>query len=115
VAVITGEALTRSKHQALVVDLLPAGFEIENTRLGDGDQMAELDWLPELSTTDNTEFRDDRYAAALDLAPGQRNFALAYLVRAVTPGEYRVPAVFVEDMYQPWYHGRGAVGQLQIQ
>lgn len=115
VVVITGEALSSSEHQALVVDLLPAGFEIENTRLGDGDQMAELDWLPELSRTENTEFRDDRFAAAVDLSPGQRNFALAYLVRAVTPGDYRIPAVFVEDMYQPWYHGRGALGRLQVQ
>ena len=33
VAVITGEALGREKQQALVVDLLPAGLEIENARL----------------------------------------------------------------------------------
>ena len=26
-------------------------------------------------------------------------FRLAYLVRAVTPGEFRVPAPYVEDMY----------------
>ena len=44
VAVITGEALTKQNHQALIVDLLPAGLEVENPSLGHGriQQWSEL-------------------------------------------------------------------------
>ncbi len=42
-----------------------------------------------------------------------REFAFAYLVRAVTPGEYKVPAPSIEDMYKPNYRGRGAGGQAR--
>jgi hypothetical protein len=113
--VISGEVTTREKHQALIVDLLPAGFEIENTRLAHSQSKDDFAWLPELSETLQEEFRDDRFVAALDLDYRQRQFTVAYLVRAVTPGEYQLPAVFVEDMYQPWYFGRGQAGKLKIE
>lgn len=116
VVVITGEAQGSEAQQALVVDLLPAGLEIENARLAHNTSTTEIAWLPELTQTLNTEFRDDRFAAALDLdAGGKRKFTLAYLARAVTPGVYRQPAVFVEDMYKPWQFGRGAMGTVKIE
>ncbi|MDX1606811.1 MAG: hypothetical protein R3202_11505, partial [Candidatus Competibacterales bacterium] len=114
VVVIRGEARTGVAHQALVVDLLPAGLEIENSRLGHNSSTADLDWLPELSDTRHIESLADRYEAALDLPPEERRFTLAYQVRAVTPGDYALPAVFVEDMYQPWFHGRGASARLAV-
>ncbi len=40
--------------------------------------------------------------------------ALAYMVRAVTPGSYTVPAVQVEDMYAPEVRGRGGRDQLTV-
>jgi uncharacterized protein YfaS (alpha-2-macroglobulin family) len=115
VAVISGEVLTHEDHQALVVDLLPAGLEIENARLAHHTSASELQWLPPLSNTLHSEFRDDRFVAALDLDQQHRRFTVAYLVRAVTPGAYRLPAVFVEDMYKPWYHARGAMGVLKVE
>jgi uncharacterized protein YfaS (alpha-2-macroglobulin family) len=114
VAVIKGSATTQEKHQALIVDLLPAGLEIENARLGNGQGRENFAWLPKLSNTLYEEFRDDRYVAALDLDPSQRAFTVAYLVRAVTPGKYQLPAIFVEDMYKPWFFGRDKVGTLHI-
>ncbi len=114
VAVISGTATTQENHQALIVDLLPAGLEIENARLGDGQSREDFAWLPELSNTLHEEFRDDRYVTALDLDASQREFKVAYLVRAVTPGKYQLPAVFVEDMYKPWFFGRAKVGTLHI-
>jgi uncharacterized protein YfaS (alpha-2-macroglobulin family) len=117
VAVITGEALARDEtHQVLVVDLLPAGLEIENARLAHGGSTAEIAWLPALTETLHAEIRDDRFVAALDLdaSAERRTFTLAYLARAVTPGVYRQPAVFVEDMYRPWRFGRGALGTVEV-
>ncbi len=118
VVVITGEALEQDEaQQALVVDLLPAGLEIENARLAHGESTTEVTWLPELTETLHAEFRDDRFVAALDLEASaeRRKFTLAYLARAVTPGVYRQPAVFVEDMYKPWQFGRGALGTVKVE
>ena len=116
VAVITGEAAGREQQQALVVDLLPAGLEIENARLAHNASTAELAWLPEVTETLHTEIRDDRFVAALDLDPGdKRRFTLAYLARAVTPGVYRQPAAYVEDMYKPWQFGRGSMGTVKVE
>ena len=68
------------------------------------------------TSTRYSEFRDDRFVAALDIGPDdKRNFTLAYLVRAVTSGLYRQPAVYVEDMYKPWQFGRGAMGTIKVE
>jgi len=116
VAVISGEAVSGERHQALVVDLLPAGFEIENSNLKGRRKKKEMAWLPKLARTVNEEPRDDRYVAALNLKGGSRKraFALAYLVRAVTPGTFRLPAAYVEDMYKPRFFGRDAMGSVTI-
>ena len=42
-------------------------------------------------------------------------FALAYVVRAVTPGEFALPAVQVEDMYAPRIFARTAEGSVTVQ
>jgi uncharacterized protein YfaS (alpha-2-macroglobulin family) len=116
VAVIAGEAQGSGEQQALVVDLLPAGLEIENARLAHNTSTVDIAWLPELTSTLHTEFRDDRFVAALDMESGNgRKFTLAYLIRAVTPGVYQQPAVWVEDMYQPWQFGRGAMGVVKVE
>ena len=92
---------------ALLVDLLPAGFELENQNL---DTAVSLDQFriqgESVATLQNRveivyqEFRDDRYVAAVDLN-AYRESHIIYLLRAVTPGSYAVPAPFVEDMYRP--------------
>ncbi|MEG0006814.1 MAG: alpha-2-macroglobulin [Aeromonas sp.] len=99
---------------ALLVEMLPAGFELENPALGNSIKLEELkiegkpawqsDWNDYLK---HQEFRDDRYTAALDLSEGG-NQQLVYLMRAVTPGHYQVPPTQVEDMYRPELR---AVGQ----
>jgi uncharacterized protein YfaS (alpha-2-macroglobulin family) len=113
VVLIEGRAENDSKQQALVVDLLPAGFEIENAALGGEDVTKTYGFLPNLSQTAFTAARDDRFVAALDLR-GEGRFAVAYLVRAVTPGRYSLPGSFIEDMYRPAYHARGAVSSITI-
>jgi uncharacterized protein YfaS (alpha-2-macroglobulin family) len=113
VALVRVNAKSDRPHQALIVDLLPAGFEIENPRLERRDP-EEMKWLPKLATPRATEPRDDRFVAAIDLAAGEREIYLAYVVRAVTPGTFRVPAAHVEDMYAPSFFGRDAMGTTTI-
>ncbi|WP_421348870.1 alpha-2-macroglobulin family protein [Aeromonas veronii] len=92
---------------ALLVEMVPAGFELENPALGNSVKLEELSiegkpaWQSEWNDyLKHQEFRDDRYTAALDLSEGS-NQQLVYLMRAVTPGRYQVPPTQVEDMYRP--------------
>lgn len=113
VAVIRVEATTARYHQALLVDLLPAGFELENARLR-GQSVSKMKWLPKLSYARHIDKRDDRYVAAIDIGGRGRSFHMAYLVRAVTPGTFRLPAAHIEDMYRPSIFGRDAMGYVRI-
>jgi len=110
---------------ALITDLLPAGLEIENFNLTDPKQWQgiEIDDI-ELanrhhhdydydSKLRHEEFRDDRYVAALNLRAGQP-MPLFYLVRAVTPGTYRVPPPLAEDMYRPELRGVGRANPATV-
>ena len=100
---------------ALVVDLLPAGLEIENQNLAQS--AASLDsagsnvrqWRESMqnASLQHQEFRDDRYVAALKL-DGYGSTHLLYLARAVTPGTYKVPPPQVESMYRPGWQAVGA-------
>lgn len=113
VVAITLEA-KESMPDAMLVDLLPGGLEIENLNLTDAKQWGEVVINDvKLSERGNAaeivheEFRDDRYVAAVKLEPGQKA-QLFYLLRAVSPGTYAVPPTLVEDMYRPQLRGIGA-------
>lgn len=113
VVVLEGEATTGVEHQVLVTHGLPAGWEIENLRLG-GEDAEGFPWLGEQSEPDAIEARDDRWVAALRLTPEQPAFKLAYLVRAVTPGTFELPGASVEDMYRPRVQARQATGRITV-
>ncbi|HWS26329.1 MAG TPA: hypothetical protein VN259_07085, partial [Xanthomonadales bacterium] len=93
---------------ALVIDPLPGGLEIENLNLMDSKQLAAMviegtnldEWRSYSANVRFQEYREDRYVAAVSLEAGGE-VDLYYLVRAVSPGEYQIPATFVEDMYRP--------------
>ncbi|MBH3427531.1 alpha-2-macroglobulin family protein [Pseudomonas alkylphenolica] len=103
-------ALTSASRvpDALVVDLLPAGLELENQNLAqsaaslENASSAVKEWRESMQNANvvHQEFRDDRYVAALNLE-GYGTTHLLYLARAVTPGSYRVPPPQVESMYRP--------------
>ncbi|HEY1798399.1 MAG TPA: alpha-2-macroglobulin [Stellaceae bacterium] len=100
--------------QMLLVDLLPAGFEIVNS---DATQSSDkgYPWLKNMTGSGFfAEARDDRYIASMTLDRGVGEFRAAYVVRAVTPGEYKVPGLDVEDMYDPETLGRSAIGKLVV-
>ncbi|MEQ8347933.1 MAG: alpha-2-macroglobulin [Sneathiellaceae bacterium] len=114
VVLLEGAARDGGKHQALVVDLLPAGLEIESSATGGTAALSALPFLPVLTSPLFEGVRSDRYLAAIDLEGEPGRFAFAYLVRAVTPGRYVHPAPFVEDMYQPYLFARGAIGEMTV-
>ena len=114
VVVVTGTSAFAEPHQGLVVDLLPAGLEIENTRLRNGGDVGDFAWLPPLTDPRHLELRDDRFVAAYDLDAERKAFTAAYIVLAVTRGDFVQPAVYAEDMYQPYRFARGPVGRLTV-
>jgi SAM-dependent methyltransferase len=90
-----------------LVDRLPAGFEVENSRLG---RSFKADWIdPEADwAVDYFNLRDDRLEAFGSLA-GNTSKKIIYTVRAVTSGKYATPPVEAEAMYDPtlWAREKG--------
>ncbi len=96
---------------ALLVDLLPAGLELENQNLKHAVKLDKLlidgkniDELQRNTVLKHQEYRDDRFVAAFDLKEWGHT-DIFYLARAVTPGIYTVPSAHVEDMYRPFIQG----------
>ncbi len=102
----------KASARLMINDPLPAGFEIDNPNLIQSGSISALNWMKP-SNAAHTEFRSDRFLAAVD---GQNGKAveLAYIVRAVTPGRYHHPAATVEDMYRPTYRANTASGEVTI-
>ena len=107
-------AASERVSDALVVDLLPAGLELENQNLSDSsaslgdsaDALKESMMDMQQANIKHIEFRDDRFVAALAL-DGYTPATLLYLARAVTPGSYRLPPPQVESMYVPEWRAIG--------
>lgn len=112
----------RNVPDALVVDLLPAGLELENQNLANssaslqenGEAVQNLLNQMQQADIQHIEFRDDRFVAAVAVNEGQP-VTLVYLARAVTPGTYQVPQPQVESMYVPQWRATGtASGPLIV-
>jgi len=96
-------------------DYIPAGFEIDNPRLVSSGDVGTLSWITDVGTPVHTEFRDDRFTAAFDRASGDAPvYTVAYIVRAVSPGEYVLPQASIDDMYRPDRFGRTGTGTASV-
>ena len=99
----------------MVADYLPAGLEIDNPHLVSSGDSGTLDWIEDGEEPEHTEFRDDRFTAAIDRASDDKSvFTVAYIVRAVSPGKYVLPQAYVEDMYNPSRYGRTGTGTVEV-
>ena len=110
VAEITVKALTANLENVVVVDMLPTGFEIENPRL---ESRAGIPWLKSQGfKPDYIDIRDDRLIF-FGTFPRQRERKFYYALRAVTQGEFTLPPIAAEAMYDPT---KSAVtGSMRIQ
>jgi alpha-2-macroglobulin len=101
--------------RVIVADYLPAGFEIDNPKLVSSGDTGALPWIEAAAEPVNAEFRDDHFAAAFDRTEKSNAvFSVAYVVRAVSPGQYVLPQAYVEDMYRPDRFGRTATGHIEV-
>ncbi|ATQ41112.1 alpha-2-macroglobulin family protein [Caulobacter mirabilis] len=113
IVLVSGRSAQGRTLPLVIDDALPAGWEIETTLSPEDAKEGPFKFLGELSGVDVQEARDDRYIAAMDLA-GNKTFAVAYVARAVTPGDFFLPAPEVRDMYRPSVNARGSAGRTII-
>jgi uncharacterized protein YfaS (alpha-2-macroglobulin family) len=111
VAVITVESAAKPLSNVIISDLLPAGFEIENPRLK---TTPRLSWIPgQAAPVSFQDIRDDRVLIFTDLTPG-RKFEFYYSLRAISAGQFKMPPVSAECMYNPLVAGAASSGVVTV-
>jgi uncharacterized protein YfaS (alpha-2-macroglobulin family) len=111
--VISGRSSYAQTRPIVVDDALPAGFEIETTLTNEDTQNGPFRFAGALSALDAQEARDDRYVAALDVSAAN-GFAMAYIARATTPGDFYLPGAEVKDLYRADLYARTAGSRVTI-
>ena len=95
---VTNNTFSATDNIALT-QMVPAGWEIQNTRL------FEADYGIKESNYDYRDFRDDRVYTYFSLAQGQtKTFVL--IMNAAYKGEFFQPSVWCEAMYTPDCYSR---------
>jgi uncharacterized protein YfaS (alpha-2-macroglobulin family) len=92
-----------------ITDILPACFEIENSRLV---AEREMDFMKNRSIADYTDIRDDRISFFTQLTPNSKSFY--YTVRAVSKGTFVIGAVSADAMYNGLYHSYSGSGKIEV-
>lgn len=123
IMVVAGRSVDSAPHRAIVDAGLPAGWELAGS-ISSGKTEA-VRWLGTLSMPRVVAAADDRYEAAFDLAPHDSNFfgedngvdrefRVAVMLRAVTPGHFTLPGVTLSDMAHPMVFARTAGGDVTV-
>lgn len=111
IAEISMTALDKQLENVIIADLLPAGFEIENPRL---ESRADVSWIKEQSyNPDYMDLRDDRLLLFVKL-PEREERLFYYALRAVTAGEFVLPPIKAEAMYDPVYTSVSSSGVVKV-
>ncbi|MBT2558695.1 alpha-2-macroglobulin family protein [Hymenobacter sp. ISL-91] len=92
-----------------ITDLLPAGLEIENPRIG---AVRELAWAKDAAQPDYLDVRDDRLNLFTTATPKPKAFY--YLARAVSKGTFRLGPVSADAMYNAEYHSYSGAGVVRV-
>ncbi|MDO7873992.1 MG2 domain-containing protein [Hymenobacter sp. ASUV-10] len=103
-----GDAAGTVKNVA-ITDLLPAGLEIENPRLG---ALRELDWAKDAAQPDYLDVRDDRINLFTTATTSPKSFY--YLARAVSKGTFKLGPVSADAMYNAEYHSYNGAGVVRV-
>ncbi|MEI6061270.1 MAG: alpha-2-macroglobulin family protein, partial [Bacteroidota bacterium] len=102
----TGKAV----ENVAITDLLPACFEIENSRLV---AERELGFMKNRSQPRYTDVRDDRISFFTDLFGSEETYY--YTVRVVSKGTFILGAVSADAMYNGEYHSYSGSGKVSVQ
>ncbi len=111
IAEITLDAPTTNLKNVAVVDLLPAGLEIENPRL---ESRQGVTWMKNSYSPEYLDIRDDRMIIYGHVNQGKTQ-KFYYGLRAVTAGTFVLPPIRGEAMYDPRKASVASSGQLTVQ
>lgn len=114
VVVLEGRATDEQRHEALVTDMLPAGFVLEAVRNADSPPLGGLAWIGRPSVATHTDTAPDRFTAAVTLTGEQPSFRLVYMARAAFAGDFFAPGPVVEDIDRPTLFARGEAGRVRV-
>lgn len=89
----------------VMIDLLPGGFAMEP-----GDMKAGVGTV---SGTDRVDMREDRNLFFFSLQ-GAKDLKIEYELRATSAGEFMVPPLFAESMYDRGINGVGLGGRIKV-
>ena len=103
------KSLSSGLKNVVITDLLPTGLEIENPRLSTS---SSLSWIKQDIEPDYLDIRDDRINIFLSVTTTEKTYY--YTTRAVTVGNFKIPAVRAEAMYDPDIFSEADSGQLKI-
>ena len=107
---VTMQAALRN---CVVVDMLPAGLEIENQDLRTSAKVKPAPGAAGRELFPNhVEPRDDRLLIFADVPAAPCRYT--YLVRAVAPGKFALPAVEIGSMYDPTTLSRHGAGTITV-
>ena len=112
VLLVEGRADDGFEHRALLMQGLPAGWEIAG-KLEAG-KTAGMAWLGDLSEVEAQPAADDRFTSTMMLTKAAPAFRVAVRLRAVTPGSFELPGAMLSDMYRPSVFARQATGRIKV-
>ena len=96
-------------ENVIISDLLPACFEVENTRLN---TERGLDWIKNRAYPDHIDFRDDRVNLFATASGQSRKFY--YMVRVVGKGTFQQGPVSAEAMYNGAYYSYSGSSSIVV-
>lgn len=112
IAEITITAMEDNLENIVIADLLPAGLEIENPRL---QSRESIPWLARATDfpVDYMDIRDDRLLLFTSLRKAG-TYRFYYALRAVTCGEFFLPPIKAECIYEPEIQSAAGSGILSV-
>jgi uncharacterized protein YfaS (alpha-2-macroglobulin family) len=87
-----------------VIDLLPGGFEVVGSSLQPG--------VSSINNVDYVDVREDR--AIFFTTASDSVLEINYQIKSTNRGEFVVPPVFAESMYERNIKGRGVGGKIIV-
>ncbi|ASQ45894.1 alpha-2-macroglobulin family protein [Legionella clemsonensis] len=89
----------RSFYNVAIIDLLPGGFEVFRDSVNS-------------ENTDYADAREDRVVFFTSVDPTTKE--IVYRIKATNAGNYQVPAVVAESMYDPSVKANGTAGVIEV-
>jgi len=100
-------------EELALIQILPAGWEIENIRLSGEDFP---NWMSKyrLNQQEYVDIRDDRIMWFFDMRPNSKELDFVVKLNAVSVGEFKLPPTILEAMYNNNYQARKAGNTVRV-